>query len=215
MPEATKAISDPSIAKFLADHTVLYVLVSRRLAFGHTLLYGKHMTERLTRSDWINHGFRTLIQSGPSALKAGPMAESLKVSRGSFYWHFSSLADFHAQLLSTWQAMNTEQVIAHVEADAGPDRLKLLLRRVFTQPSRLDRAMRAWASVDKKVAAVVAASDTRRIAYIESLLVASGVDRTRAKARATFLFWAFLGQLSSNKALAPDMLDDIGELFGG
>ena len=171
------------------------------------------MTERLTRSDWINHGFRTLIRSGPAALKAGPMAESLKVSRGSFYWHFSSLADFHAQLLAAWQAMNTDQVIAHVEADAGPDRLKLLLRRVFTKPSRLDRAMRAWATVDKKVAAAVAASDERRIVYIEGLLVASGVNRTRARGRATFLFWAFLGQLSANKALTPDVLDDIADLF--
>jgi len=31
------------------------------------------------------------------------MATKLKVSRGSFYWHFRDIADFRAQLLRRWQ----------------------------------------------------------------------------------------------------------------
>ena len=46
------------------------------------------MTDRLTKSDWISHGLATLAKDGANALKVGPMADGLKVSRGSFYWHF-------------------------------------------------------------------------------------------------------------------------------
>lgn len=173
------------------------------------------MTERLTKSDWIAHGLRMLTRFGPSALKAGPLAAGLKVSRGSFYWHFADIADYHAQLVAEWQASGTDQVITSVEEVGGPDRLRSLLRRAFLAPSKLDRAVRAWATIDRKVAAAVAANDDRRIAYIANLLKASGVERPRAYARATFLYWAFLGQAvtQTRETLSPAMLDDISRLF--
>jgi hypothetical protein len=46
------------------------------------------MKNRLTKSDWIKHGLRTLAEEGAGALKVGPMATKLEVSRGSFYWHY-------------------------------------------------------------------------------------------------------------------------------
>jgi AcrR family transcriptional regulator len=57
------------------------------------------MSERLSKSDWIDHGLHTLTAQGPGALKVGPMAARLKVSRGSFYWHFRDIADFRDALL--------------------------------------------------------------------------------------------------------------------
>jgi AcrR family transcriptional regulator len=52
------------------------------------------MNGHLTKSDWIEHGLRTLASDGANALKSGPMATPLKVSRGSFYWHFRDIARF-------------------------------------------------------------------------------------------------------------------------
>src|SRR5262245_11666083 len=99
------------------------------------------MNDRLTASDWIAHGLRTLAREGPNALKAGPMAAALNVSRGSFYWHFRDIADFRAQLLRSWQETSTDQVIRELDARAGePDRLKDLLRRAFAGTRKLERA---------------------------------------------------------------------------
>ena len=50
--------------------------------------------DRLTKLDWIERGLSTLASDGAHALKVGPMATQLKVSRGSFYWHFRDVADF-------------------------------------------------------------------------------------------------------------------------
>jgi len=63
----------------------------------------------------------------------------------------------------------------------------------------------------------VASVDARRIAYIADLIVAAGVERQRASRRATFLYWAWLGQTivmdPSHASLADVEMDDICELF--
>ena len=81
------------------------------------------MGDRLTRSEWLRHGLRTLASDGPGALKIGPMASKLNVSRGSFYWHFRDLEDFRRQLLQHWQETSTDNVIEDLDARPGdPDR---------------------------------------------------------------------------------------------
>lgn len=193
----------------------------------NTPVYGRAVTnaanndtrgdDRLTKSDWLDQGLRTLAGGGAGALKVGPMAEKLKVSRGSFYWHFRDIADFKSALLRSWQERMTDQVIRDVAGKAEPDRLKYLLKRAFVAKPRLDRAIRTWATEDKSVAAIVAAVDAERIAYIARLLVAAGVARRLALPRATFLYWAYLGQAivmdPRHAAIPAPALDDIGGLF--
>jgi AcrR family transcriptional regulator len=152
------------------------------------------MGDRLSKSDWIEHGLRTLVNEGASGIKVGPMAEKLKVSRGSFYWHFHDVADFRAHLLQAWQARTTEQVIKELDAwHGGTGRLRHLLERGFAG-DRLDQAIRSWATEDEDVATVVATNDARRVTYMADLLVAEGVASGHALGRATFLYWAYLGQ---------------------
>jgi AcrR family transcriptional regulator len=188
------------------------------LARVNTLVYGQTMDDRLTKSDWIEHGLRTLASDGANALRVGPMATRLQVSRGSFYWHFSDIADFRWQVLQCWQERTTEQVIRDLEvAKAQPDRLKQLMRRAFVTKRSLERAVRSWAAEDRDVAATVAAVDTRRVSYIAEMLVAAGVESRRALHRAAFLYWAYLGQpivMDPRHASIPaSALDEISDLF--
>ena len=183
----------------------------------NTLVYGDAMDDRLTKSDWIEHGLRTLASDGANALKVGPMATQLKVSRGSFYWHFRDIADFRSQVLRCWQERTTEQVIRDLDATAEPDRLRHLMRRAFVTKRSLERAIRSWAAEDEDVAATVAAVDTRRVSYIAKILVAAGVERRRALPRAAFMYWAYLGQpivMDPRHASIPaSALDEISNLF--
>ena len=176
------------------------------------------MNDRLTKPDWITHGLRTLARDGPNALKVGPMATALKVSRGSFYWHFRDIADFRSQLLRSWQESSTDQVIRDLDAREGePDRLKDLIRRAFGGTRKLERAIRSWAAEDDGVAKIVASVDRRRVARIAKLLTEAGVDAERALNRAAFLYWAYLGQpvvMDARHSSMPTLaLDDISDLF--
>ena len=188
------------------------------MAAVNTLVYGRAMTDRLTKPDWISHGLATLAKDGANALKVGPMADGLKVSRGSFYWHFRDIADFRAQLLQAWQEQATDRVIRDLEARKDrPDRLKQLMRRAFADERSLDRAIRSWAAEDREVAAIVASVDGRRVAYIAKMLAAAGVEGQKALRRAAFLYWAYLGQPMvmepRHASIAAAALDDIGDLF--
>lgn len=188
------------------------------MAAVNTLVYGQGMTDRLAKSDWISHGLSTLAKQGANALKVGPMADGLKVSRGSFYWHFRDIADFRAQLLQSWQEQATDRVIRDLEAEKDrPDRLKQLMRRAFASRRSLDRAIRSWAAQDRAVATIVASVDARRVAYIARMLAAAGVEGQKAQRRAAFLYWAFLGQRMvmdpRHASIAPAALDDISDLF--
>jgi len=179
------------------------------------------MRNRFTKAEWLREGLRTLAREGPSGLKAAPMAARLGISRGSFYWHFRDMAAFKKQLLSSWRAATTDRVIGELDASkAGPDRLKDLLHRaMIMQRSRLDRAVRVWAGDDRNVAKAIAAVDGRRIAYIAKLLTESGAPRTRASGRATFIYWAYLGQEAIGSphygAISVEALADLAALFGG
>jgi AcrR family transcriptional regulator len=177
----------------------------------------RSMSERLAKSDWIKHGLRTLAGEGAHALRVGPMADALKVSRGSFYWHFRDIADFRAQLLESWQERMTEQVIQNLDAIAEPGRLAYLMQQAFSTERSLDRAVRSWATTDTGVADLVAAVDSRRVAYHAKLLVAAGVENTRAQARATFMYWAYLGQPmvmdAQHASVAATEMSDLSALF--
>jgi len=176
------------------------------------------MNDRLTKSDWIKHGLRTLANEGANALKVGPMSTALKVSRGSFYWHFRDIADFRSQLLRSWQERSTDQIIQELEAEkAEPGRLKHLMKQAFNVSRDLDRAIRSWAAEDEDVARIVATVDDRRVAYMAKMLVAAGVESRRALPRATFMYWAYLGQTMvmdpRHSSIPPVAIDDISDLF--
>ncbi len=172
--------------------------------------------DRLTREQWIAHGLRTLARQGAAALKTGMLAEGLQVSRGSFYWHFESIADFRAQLLATWQERATDGVIREIDSSiVGPARLTHLMKLAFNEDRSLDHAFRSWAASDADAAKVVATVDAGRVAYIAKLLRESGVDARASMPRAEFIYWAYIGQSSMmNSAHGTITEADLGDLSG-
>ena len=74
------------------------------------------MTKRLTPQAWIDFALAVLAREGFEALKADVLARKLRVSRGSFYWHFRDIAAFRTQLLQAWQEEATDRVIRDLEA---------------------------------------------------------------------------------------------------
>lgn len=201
-------------------HTLLYGdFLDASLALVNTGVYGEAVTDRLSKSDWVAHGLRTLARYGPGALKVGALATALGVSRGSFYWHFADLADFRTEVLDLWRVEATDAVIGALEQamPPGPERLRELMRRAFVEQRPLDRALRSWATSDAQVEAVVEVVDARRIAYIAGMLTDAGVPGDHAGPRAAFIYWAYLGQAmvtgAGLAALPAAAIDDIAALF--
>lgn len=176
------------------------------------------MDSKLTRQDWLDCGLRTLATEGTTALKVGAMAAALGASRGSFYWHFRDFADFRSRLLQTWRDRTVDQVIQEFEREpGGGDRFRRLMKRAFFGRRGLDRAIRIWAADEPEVAAMVAVVDSRRVAYLAEMLASAGVDPDQARARAAFVYWAYLGQAivmdPASAVIDKAEMDSIANLF--
>jgi AcrR family transcriptional regulator len=157
-------------------------------------------TDRKSKVSWTDAGLRALEADGHNALKAQPLAQILGVTRGSFYWHFADLDDFHSALLVRWRERMFEETVADVMRVEG-DPLRSLLTRVLSEPSRLEIAVRSWALVNPKAAEMVDDVDARRVAFLEKLLQDIGCPTELAKLRAQLLNWAYLGFALSNRRL--------------
>ena len=154
---------------------------------------------RLTADDWVRAATLRLAQGGVASVRVEALAKELKVSKGSFYWHFQDRQALLDSVLEFWEQNGTLRIIEQVDkAESTPSaRLWSLFQRVFGAPLELDAfeaSVRAWAGQDAAVKKVVRRVDRRRLAYVSDLLVAAGIDEGEAKRRSELLYCTLMGE---------------------
>lgn len=156
---------------------------------------------RLGPEDWILAGFRALVTGGHAALRAEALARDIGATKGSFYWHFKDLRDFHQKMLEAWQALSTTMITEAVVSFTGTpkDRLLLLMDMVSVVPGdrfggvAIEPAIRAWALADPVVQDAVMRVDRQRLADVTRLLQDAGVAEVVAEEAARSLYAMVIG----------------------
>jgi AcrR family transcriptional regulator len=152
---------------------------------------------RTPRSSWIDEGLRALAVGGPEAVRIEPLAQSLGVTKGGFYWHFDDRRALLDEMLDTWERVSVEEVIERVEREGGDARARL--RRLFGLASsrdellRTDLAVRDWARRDEAVAERLRRVDNKRMAYMRSLFGAFCPDADDVEARCMLALSLWIG----------------------
>ena len=172
----------------------------------------------LTPADWLNVALKELRAHGHGALKAQPLAKALNVTRGSFYHHFDSLESFHTAVIAHWSELSSGQIIRTAQETADPQKaLYDLLQKTFRSGEALERAVRAWATVEPLVATAVAKVDEERIQVARAILIRGGAPESTARPRAQLLYWAAIGRLMmplpSDNILSPAEISDLTYLM--
>jgi AcrR family transcriptional regulator len=169
-------------------------------------------TPKLGRQDWLDIGLQTLIESGIEAVRVEPIAKLLKVTRGSFYWHFKNRDELLAAILQEWETQNTEIVIHAVETGEDDPSTKLL--RLFElaarDDDRLEKAVRIWAANDAIAADAIARIDRRRLTYLQDLFLQLGYSVKDAQVRARVAYSFRLGWFIMTSA--SDLLTRLTEI---
>jgi len=149
--------------------------------------------QTLTRESWIAAALKVLEQRGIAAVKIDRLATAFKVTRGSFYFHFSGIKDLHDALLEEWRARNCRpfEALAGTEATDGLTFFDQVVRIwVDEAPFRplLDLAVRDWSRTARKLAGEVAAIDDLRISLLCRAFRAMGYgdDESLVRARITY-----------------------------
>ncbi|MFT6675806.1 MAG: AcrR family transcriptional regulator [Sulfitobacter sp.] len=167
------------------------------------------ITKRLSPDDWIAAGFRALAEIGPHALRAEPLARSLKTTKGSFYWHFADVPAFHAAMLTLWEDRAYADIVAALDDLPDPRQRLRALGHIASRPppenmggKNLETAIRAWGRADPNVAKAVARVDDRRETYLAAQLAQLGLSNP---AFARIIYAAYIGgdDLSSRDGSDP------------
>lgn len=155
----------------------------------------KAVTQKLDRQDWVQAGSEALIEHRIEAVRVEPLAKVLKVTRGSFYWHFKDRDDLLETILQEWEIHNTSDIIDQVEAMAGSPKQKLLnLFEIAAQvDDRLEKAIRVWGVNDERAAVAIARVDQQRLDYLQTLFRQTGYSRKDAKTRSQLAYTVRLG----------------------
>ena len=164
----------------------------------NTIWYGPGMKDRLGRQSWLDAGLARLGSHGHEGLRVMAIAETLGVTKGSFYWHFRDHPEYLAALLDEWERSHTQQVIDQVESAGGAPAAKLrqLLAVTLAADPSSTQAIRAWGRVDATVASAVWRVDEKRLAYTAGLLEALGWAPDQAATLASWSYAALIGHFA-------------------
>lgn len=127
---------------------------------------------RLTREVWLARAMEAIGREARGQMSVDELVQAVGVTKGSFYWHFKSRADFVDQLLEFWILKFTNAIRDLASGmDLDPvERLVTVAEAVIRhQGSKYDISMHAWALRDTKVAAAVKRAEKIRIDYVGSL----------------------------------------------
>jgi AcrR family transcriptional regulator len=133
------------------------------------------MDQSLKREDWLRAARLALLRRGPEAVRVEKLARALRVTKGSFYWHFNTRDELLEILLEEWE-QELPDLLARMKGHTRRDALQLLFNYMLKTTELSERgeapsdaAIFSWASVSPAVRARVNAVEKERIAALKRL----------------------------------------------
>lgn len=162
---------------------------------------------RLNRDDWLDAAFKAVVEGGFDAARVLVLADTLGVTRGSFYWHFTDHAELIFALLARWQARELEsgRSLASELSGTAQDDLERVLDFALAHAGtdlenmRFELALRGLGRRDAAVAEMLANVDQTRVKLFEQKFMRLTGDAKTSTDLATLFYLAIVG---GNQALA-------------
>jgi len=154
--------------------------------------------QQVGRSGWLEAARNALIRDGIAGVEIGKLARQLKVTRGGFYWFFSSRQQLLNELLAEWELKNTAAFESVLKSSPHNGLAEFnAIVDVWVSEERYspawDAAVRDWARISPKVASVVRRTDERRIAILHQIFLDMGSVGDEAIVRARICYFHQVG----------------------
>jgi len=151
----------------------------------------------LQPNDWILAGYARLSAEGIEAVRVEVLARELRVSKGSFYWHFQDREELLAKMLAHWESeeLGWLESVSSGNHSAAARWARFVERFGEPERARLLIAFHSWARHDTKVAARIAGLESKRSRFIAEVLQDIGLTRSAAESWSELAQYACLGWL--------------------
>lgn len=152
---------------------------------------------RLSAADWELGALEMIADVGLQAVAVEPLAKRLGVTKGSFYWHFSSREALIEATLKRWSEDDAGDVLTRVNLLTDP---RERLRTLFRVTSRTVRLHKIYSALIKavdhpSVGKRVEQTSEARLALLTKLFCDAGLSPETAAHRARLAFAAYVGFL--------------------
>lgn len=174
---------------------------------------GKTPKRPLDRNAWLRKALDVLFSYGIAQVKIEVLARKLKLTKGSFYWHFKNREDLLRSMVDWWRD-NQLQFISRLDRTLDDPAAVIKAVIAFTQhtdDSNHDIAMREFARFNKYAARAVVEVDERRIAFLAELFRAAKFSDAEAVLRARALYFYQVGEYTTSLSLDPKLRDELAE----
>lgn len=180
--------------------------------------------DNLSAEDWVLAARAALVRHGVADVKVDRLARDLKVTRGSFYWHFADRQALLDALLKHWRSRNTEPFL-RVAGDHDEPPLQQLAR--FTHiwldekeyDPAFDSAVRDWARNSADVARAVRSADAARLRVLTRIFSDLGFPEQEAMVRARITYYHQVGyytmRITESHARRRDLFPAYFEVLAG
>jgi AcrR family transcriptional regulator len=160
-------------------------------------------TERATLSaeDWEKEALELIAEQGVQSLAVEPLARRMGITKGSFYWHFSSREALLEQALKRWEEHDSRNLNKALgEIDHPRDRLESFFRRVGKEKLTHEVYSELCAAAGHpQVEPVLERVAQRRMAHLCAAFEELGMDAVIARNQARLTYSVYLGFLQLQK----------------
>ncbi len=151
----------------------------------------------LTAADWAEAALQLVAESGLKSLTVDRLALRLKVTKGSFYWHFKGRDELLQAALLRWEENATMATMRGLESVPDARRRVELIMEATSQPprSRSLYAALAQGAENSFVREVLDRVASSRIDFLQKCYQEMGKNPQEAKALAVLAYSSYRGLL--------------------
>ena len=169
----------------------------------------------LSAADWEKAAVELIAEKGVQAVAIEPLARRMGITKGSFYWHFSSRESLLDQALQRWEEHDTRNLNKSLgEIDHPRDRLISFFRRVGKEKLTHEVYSKLCAAAGHpQVEPVLERVANRRMDHLSAAFREMGMPDEQAKNQARLTYSVYLGFLQLQRqnqtpSLSSEEFDD-------
>lgn len=151
----------------------------------------------LSAADWERAALELIAEKGVQALAVEPLARRMGITKGSFYWHFSSRESLLEQALQRWEEHDSRNLNRSLgEIDHPRDRLISFFRRVGREKLTHEVYSELCAAAGHpQVEPVLERVANRRMEHLSAAFRELGLPEEQARHQARLTYSVYLGFL--------------------
>ncbi len=160
-------------------------------------LLDKNERSTLCAADWERAALELIAEKGVQALAVEPLARRMGITKGSFYWHFSSRESLLEQALQRWEQHDSRNLAKSLGEISHPrDRLISFFRRVGKEKLTHEVYSELCAAAGHaQVEPVLERVANRRMEHLSSAFEEMGLPSPKARNQARMIYSVYLGFL--------------------